>query len=71
MLQIARRPFMVVHNGHTQRLRQEVPQNSVASATRLWHMRNSRTQQSAISIVKISCTESDQNRFVILTSDAV
>src|SRR5215475_1505577 len=72
MLQIARRPLIVVHNGHTQRRRQEAPQNSVASVTRLWHMRNSRTQQSAISIVKTSCTESDQNRFVIFSnSDAV
>src|SRR5215475_3476618 len=72
MLQIARGPLIRVHNGHTQRRRQGAPQNSVASATRLWHMRNARTQQSAISIVKTSCTESDQNSFVILGhSDAV
>src|SRR6266446_10867318 len=37
MPQIAKRPFMAWHNGHTQRRRQEVCQNSVASTTRLCH----------------------------------
>src|SRR5258708_36233907 len=65
MPQIAKRSFMAWHNGHTQRRRQEVRQNSVASVPRLWHRRNSRLQQSALSFVKTSCTESNQNRFVL------